>query len=566
MSLKLVSVLYAALFLFAAQSWPAAGIGYRAQRSPAGLTRSTSASSAASAKLRKPRLPLRAHRTATAPASPTAPRLLTPPATGSRIAVFNGLNKPGLSAVDNGPNQESPPDTTGSIGPNHYVEMTNSVIGVYNRSDLSLVSQAPFTSWLNVGPVAAPCDPQMQWDTSAQRWLYVVLGCNFGVDTLFFGWSKTADPSDLVSGWCEFNVSTPGVLSDYPKLGHNNNYMLVGVNDFSDGPGNPFVTAQIFWMNTPAVGDTSCTPPTVKSEGTPTKPLLNGDGTWAATPVPVNTTTNAANGYVVSPYDPSSVPQNKLAVWHLDSNGGLYQDRDIIVNTYAVPKPAPNLGGFGIDTLDGRLTQAVGDPTTGIYTQHTVNGTGNRSKVTWYEIQVASSVPKLTQEGDIASTTDSVFNGSISPRSDGEGAAIFYNRSSATTDPVIAARIRMTSTPIGQMEPGEIVLATSSAGDNDFSCNYQGTLAPCRWGDYSGASPDPVSRSVVWGSNQALTSPSTPTPNWVTENYAILVPPTRLVQQASPAPSPTSRSPVIQSAPPTPTSRPSVIQSSAPPT
>jgi hypothetical protein len=478
---------------------------------------------------------------------------------------MNGLNKPGLNATDNGLNQTSPPDTTGSIGPNHYVEMINTMIGVYNRSDLSLVSKTPFNTWLNT--TAPLCDPQIQWDNSAQRWLYVVLGCNFGVDTLFFGWSKNTDPSNLVAGWCEFTASTPGVLTDYPKLGHNSNYMIVGANAFSDGGTilnpNPFVSAQIFWMHTPALGVTTCTAPAVSSIGTASAPLKNGDGTTlAATPVPVNTTTNALNGYVVSAYDPSGPPpvaQHKLAVWHLDNTGLLHADGDIAVNTYAVPKPAPNLGGstFKIDTLDGRLTQAVGDPTTGIYTQHTVNGTGNRSKVTWYEIQVPSTVPKLTQQGDIASATDFLFNGSISPRIDGQGAAIFYNRSSFTTDPVMGAQIRMTSTPSGQMQAGELVLATSAAGDNDFSCNYGGTGSPCRWGDYSGASADPVNGNAVWGSNQALAAPSGPagTPNWITQNYAILVAPTRAAQQSSPAPTPT-RDPANQSSPaPTPTGR-----------
>jgi hypothetical protein len=477
------------------------------------------------------------------------PRLLTSPAIGTLSAVFNGLNKPGLSASDNGGDQSTPPDTTGSIGPNHYVDMVNSVIGVYNRSDLTLVTKASFNSWLNVGLPAAPCDPQIEWDPSSQRWLYVVLECNFGDDHFLFGWSKTADPSDLVNGWCTFNVSTPGVLADYPKLGHSSHYMLVGTNDFKDSFGNPFVTAQIFWMKTPAADDASCTAPAVNSVGSAGTQLKNGIGaTLTSTPVPVNTSTDAPDGYIVSAYDPGSGTQNKLAVWHLDNSGVLHTDSDINVNSYAVPNPAPDLGStFRIDTLDGRLTQAVGDPITGIYTQHTVNGAGNRSKVTWYEIRVTSS-PTLTQEGDIASTTESVFNGSISPRSDGEGATIFYNRSSATTNVVIAARGRMAWTPIGQMDPGEILLATSTAGDNDFSCS----APPCRWGDYSGASPDPVNPRLVWGSNQALTGPSTSTPNWVTENYAILGPPARRVYQAPLLPTPSPRVPPNQAPIPTP--------------
>ena len=120
---------------------------------------------------------------------------------------------------------------------------------------------------------------------------------------------------------------------------------------------------------------------------------------------------------------------------------------------------------------------------------------------------------------------------------------IFYNRTNALTDPLIATQGRMIWTAAGQMDPGEIVLASSTAGDSDFSCNFTGHGEPCRWGDYSGASPDPNNPNVVWGSNQALTTPSVPggNPNWVTENFAIAGP---LVSRvgvilSSPVPTPT---------------------------
>src|SRR3989442_6804255 len=113
--------------------------------------RQTPVSAAASAQSRKPRLPI--HRTAQAPVHYIFPKTRTPSTTGPNIAVFNGLNQPGLTAVDNGINQGTPPDSTGSIGPNHYVETVNTVIAVYQRSALGLVSKATFNSWLAVPPM-----------------------------------------------------------------------------------------------------------------------------------------------------------------------------------------------------------------------------------------------------------------------------------------------------------------------------------------------------------------------------------------------------------------------------
>ena len=512
------------------------------------------------ASARHARLPLRtthALPTVVASAAPT-PRL-----SGHYISVYNALNKQALSASDNAVfNDGSPPDTTGAIGPNYYVETVNSVIGVYNRSNLTLVASRTFQQWLAKPNTAPLCDPQVEWDAGSQRWLYVVLGCAFSAHAINFGWSKTSDPSNFASGWCRFSASTPGYIGDYPKLGHSAGYMIVGTNDFADSPGNPFLTSEIFWMAKPANGDTSCTAPAVQSSGHAAGALKNADGiSLTATPVPVNTITTATDGYVVSAYDPFGPPvttQSSLAVWHVDSAGVLHQDNDVTVNSYTVPNSAPNPGGaFPIDTLDARLTQAVGDPVLGMYTQHTVGADTNpstRSRVDWYELKVSGGVVSLAQQGTISSATDFVFNGAISPTWSFNGVMIQYNRSSPTLKPVIAALTRGVASAPGVMDSAELVIGTSTDSDHDFSCNYTNNNDPCRWGDYSGATPDPVIVNLVWGANQSLVTGSGINPAWVTRIFAILVQPRAVIQV--PGASPGSRTGPSQSSPaPTPPPR-----------
>jgi hypothetical protein len=507
---------------------------------------------------RHPRLPLHTGKI-TPSSNQTA---VTPKLSAPLISVYNGLNKVGLTAADNNIfNNGAPPDTTGAIGPNYYVETVNSVIAAYNRSDLSRKGATNFQAWLGKPNNAPVCDPQIEWDDTAQRWLYVVLGCNFKIDLLNFGWSKTADPSNFISGWCRFSVATPNYLSDYPKLGHNANYMIVGTNDFSDVGLHPFLTAEIFWMSLPANGDTSCTPPAVNSTGH-TLPLTNGDHiSLTATPVPVNTITGSTDGYILSAYDPSGPPastQSKLAIWHLDAAGVLHQDNDVSVNSYTIPNPAPNPGGsFPIDTLDGRLTQAVGDPVLGMWTQHTVGADTNpstRSRVDWYEVQVVAGNPQLTQQGTISSSTDFVFNAAVSPTWSFSGAMIQYNRSSGSLKPVIATRTRGAASALGVMDSSELLIGTSADSDHDFSCNFTGNNDPCRWGDYASATPDPNSVNLVWGANQDLAVGSGTNPAWVTRIFAIVVQ-SRAVLQV-PGSSPGSRTGPAQSSPaPTPPSR-----------
>lgn len=455
--------------------------------------------------------------------APGAPRAVTP----SSPVLYNALNKPGEVASNAGNAGGTPPDSTGAIGPNNYVEMVNSSIAVYDRN-LNFVARAPLSVF--VGVANSYCDVQIQWDPTANRWLFAFLMCNNnpGAQGFVIGWSRTADPSNLSpTGWCATFTTTNPDLFDYPKLGHNNNYLIVGGNfyDMSSAM-QPFAGSGLAWFGLPAAGDTSCAAPSFQHTASA---LIDGDGTtFAFTPVPVNTITGATDGYVFAAYDPagnviSPRPQSKLAAWHLDSAGVLRQDADIAVTTYSAPFSAPDPGGtFPIDTLDGRLTQAVGDPTTGIWTQHTVGGAGGRSEVDWYEITVSGTTPSIAQLGTITNTTDFVFNAAISPRFDAQGAAIEYTRSGASL-PTIAAQIRIASTPAGQMEPGELVLATSTQFDHDFSCNFMGSGAPCRWGDYSGATPDPVHTNVVWGTNEFNATIVGNMPAWSDENFALLV-------------------------------------------
>src|SRR4051794_3267610 len=61
------------------------------------------------------------------PGSPvTAPRR-----SSARTVQPAGLNQTGLSDSSG-----SPPDTTGAIGPSHYLEFVNSKVGVYDRNTL----------------------------------------------------------------------------------------------------------------------------------------------------------------------------------------------------------------------------------------------------------------------------------------------------------------------------------------------------------------------------------------------------------------------------------------------
>jgi len=449
-------------------------------------------------------------------------------ATTSAAAAYNGLNSLGLSAADEG-YQPTPPDSTGAIGPTRYVEMVNQLVGVYDRTNLTLVSSTDLGTFTGTPSSLATSDPQIQWDPQGNRWLYgaVAFNSNLTSTYLLFGWSKTADPSDLAGGWCRYASSTGSNIPDYPKLGHDANFVMFGTNIYDGSIASlPFVSADITAISKPAAGQSTCSGSVAVTHfADATHVLKNADGTPAFTPVPANTSDASANGYIVAAHDVSVTPQSKVMVWHMAPGPVLVANGDISVGTsFSVPPNVPQPGTtYLIDSLDGRLTQAVAlfDPSVGaeaVWTQHTVAGSG-RSIVQWYEFLPDSLT--IRQQGQLASATDYYWNAAISPSSAGTDAMISYNRGSSSLLPVIGAQTRTTSTALGQMDAGEVILGSSSAADQETLFQGNCTPNPCRWGDYSGATPDPINPGVVWGSNQLSGQVVFGLAQWMTQNYAI---------------------------------------------
>jgi PKD repeat protein len=129
--------------------------------------------------------------------------------------------------------------------------------------------------------------------------------------------------------------------------------------------------------------------------------------------------------------------------------------------------------------------------------------------VRWYEL--VPSQLSAAQHGNIDEGPDFAFNAAISPTIDGSSAVINYNVSGNGSLPRIAARSRRPEAPGGQMS-APVTITSSGAPLADGSCSP----APCRWGDYAGATPDPLNSSVVWGTNEY--SASGP---WTSRNFAL---------------------------------------------
>jgi hypothetical protein len=420
---------------------------------------------------------------------------------------FNGIYQGGLT----------PPDTTGTIGPDRYIEIINDEYAIYSRTG-SLINSSTLSALTGISGGLfgySLSDPQMMWDPQTKRFYYsaVYYDAFLSDNGLAVGWSTTSTPKSSAD-FCQYEISFGSELPDYPKLGQSGDFLIYGYNKFNYG--SSYDGSEFAVLNKPPSGP-SCAPTSdflVNTSGN----LRNAGGTAAATPVPARLVDDASGstGYVVANADLTSVPAAQFISVYSVSDGGtsngipvpnvVTTPTTITVASYSVPPSAPQKGsGYTLDTLDGRFEAAVAavDPTYGkvaIWTAHAVAG-GGGSEERWYEID-PSGTGSLLQHGSVTNASLFVWNGAISPDRANNGTtasfggdwAMSVSTSSSSSYPAIQF--------VSTNHPGLTDLVQSSGPNVDFSCS-----PTCRWGDYSGATPDPAApltgaEGKVWLANQ----------------------------------------------------------------
>ena len=415
----------------------------------------------------------------------------------------------------------TPPDSTGAIGPDRYIETVNTQYTIRTRSG-SAINSGSLSSLTGISGGLfgyTLSDPQMMWDAETQRFYYsaVYYDAFLSDNGLAVGWSKTATPTSA-SDFCQYAISFGGELPDYPKLGDSADFLLFGYNAFGtfasvyDGSGFAI-------LNKPPAGS-ACAPTsafTVHTSGA----LSNANGTPAATPVPANLVDDSNGaGYVVANADLTTAPSaDFVSVYTVTTDGAdangipiphVSAAPSVPVASYELPANAPEKGSsYVLDTLDGRFEAAVAavDPGHGdklaIWTAHAVFG-GAGAEERWYEIDPAGG--SLLQHGVATDSALYVWNGAIAPDRANTGAVATFGSSmamSVSTSSTAAYPALQLVWKKGAGAQSALTNLVQSAGPSiDFSCS---STTPCRWGDYSGASPDPAATGTagkVWIANQ----------------------------------------------------------------
>jgi hypothetical protein len=474
---------------------------------------------------------------------------------------FEGMN------IDQGCGGCLPPDTDGAVGPNHYVQMVNTDLAVYNKTTGALISgPTPIKNLWSSGECAVnnDGDPIVVYDQLADRWLisqFVASAAPSYAQCIAI--STGPDPSGSYYAY-EFDQSTT-VFHDYPKIGVWPDGYYMTSNEFPSGQetnsgAGEFVferpkmllgqPARFIWFDSSnlAIGAAY-----IPGGQNPT----NLDG---KVPPPAG-----APNYIVevdalpSTPDPTNTSA-VLVMWkfHVDWNnpanstlgtgsgvptpvgGGLYTASAGHPN-FQVPianfvpaqcvygqgpncvpeKIVPGANAATLDTLGDRTMFRVtyrnfGDHES-MVVHHTVvtaadapNGS-TRTGLRWYEVRNLSTTPKIYQQSTFAplDPTNPLWRWMGSAAMDHMGdIAIGYSASGPNYYPSIHYAGRLSTDPLNDLTQGEAVMFAGT-GIQGFPLN--------RWGDYSDLTVDPNDDCTFWYTQEY--APTNPLPSLIDVNW-----------------------------------------------
>jgi len=400
------------------------------------------------------------------------------------------INFDGLSESQSG--GANPPDPSGAVGPNHYVQMVNSVFRIFDKSGNALTAPAALGSLLGGGNAG---DPIVMYDKFADRWFLSQFSHS---NELIVAISQTPDPTGAYylytfglpnfPDYPKYSVWSDGYYVTSNKSGESayvleRDKMIAGDNTASIiGFTIPSITTAGFFSVLPATASSTLPP-----IGTPNYLFYFEDDAWAGGAdqlkiweVNVDWTTTSNSSI--------SNPQT-LAVSPFDS--------EFTASWNDIEQPGTNAK---IDAVPGALMymghyRSFGTHNS-IVLNHTVDVNGSDlAGIRWYELRKTGTNPwTLYQEGTFNPDTESRWMGSIAMDYQGN-IGLAYSVSGHTTFPSIKYTGRYASDPLGQMTIAEEVIVNGSGVQN-----------ATRFGDYAQMTIDPTDDATFWYTGEYMTN------------------------------------------------------------
>ncbi len=465
-------------------------------------------------------------------------------------ALATGLNIPApITSFEGVSNQDnfnafgfrvSPPDTNGDVGPNHYVQMVNLLVRIFDKSGNPLTG--PFKLSSLFAPLGGQCaagdagDPIVLYDPLADRWLlsqFAFVSLSTPPYHECIAISRTGDPT---GSYFLYDFVTPGnEFPDYPKLGVWPDAYYMTVNQFTNG--GPFngTGAYAFERAKMLTGD-----PTASFIYFNLNLATHPEGIGGMLPSDfdglISPPSGRPNTFAYFIADEFGDPQDALRLFdfHADfANPGSSTFTERPESPVAVAafdprspsgrrdivQPPPATTTNALDSISDRLMHRMQYVNNGmaewLVTNHTVNVSGStivgtyRAGVRYYQLSSSGGAFTVAEQATFdPADGNSRWMGSAAVDNQGN-LAVGYSVSSTSTFPSIRYAGRLATDPPGGLFQGENTLINGS-GVQLSTTN--------RWGDYSALMVDPVDDCTFWYTTEYYTTASqaTSTVGWLT--------------------------------------------------
>ena len=412
----------------------------------------------------------------------------------------------------------APPDTTGDVGPNHYVQWVNLRYAIYTLTrganseitGFNLVAGFPKNGnvvWQGFGGRCESDndgDPIVQYDQLADRWVLTQFAVSGTPFTQCVAVSTSPDPTGT---YFRYAFSYNRDFNDYPKMGVWPDAYYISYNMFKNGrsfSGNRVCAFERAQMLVGGAARQAC---------------VNTTAGHSMEPADLEGSTLPPAG---SPNLLLSITTSAVQFWRFAVNWGagtgtLTGPINVTVAAFSracgggacIPQPGTSTV---LDSLADRMMYRLSYRNFGTHESMVINHSvtsGSGVGVRWYELRNATGQtlgtanPVVFQQGTFAPTNDFRWMGSAAMDRTG-GIAIGYNISSASIVPSIRYAYRAPGDPLGTIGNETSILVGGGSQNGNLT----------RWGDYSTISVDPVDGCTMVFTSQF--QPATGNFNWST--------------------------------------------------
>lgn len=367
------------------------------------------------------------------------------------------------------------PDTMGAIGPDHFMEVVNSGVSIFSKSDGTLLASERLSSFFSgIGMGSTIGDPRVLFDHHSNRWIVIASDLAEG-KKIALAVSLSSDPLGpfFKTQFLAAAGSDTNSYPDYPTLGVDENGIYIGAFMVGIGMTMWAIDKAPLIASTPGMGRVTAW----RSGGIAME--------WSLGNQPAHTYGSPGLEYIVGKHSQSS-----LRIWGVfpPLTSPVLNKWDITVESFSRPPEAPALGSsVPINTVGDRLMMSV-YRNGSLWTTHCINVNG-RAGIRWYEIDPVTL--SVIQWGNVADDSLHYYDPSLMVNSAGHVAVAF---SGSDGNQYVGSYYtgRRTSDAPGDMAVPRLF----KSGEAPYQRLGPDSLN--RWGDYSYTTLDPVDESTFW--------------------------------------------------------------------